>query len=142
MKDKKGHFNYTYKLEDKNDLNSLAKGWWVKTSKGDAYINFWKSMVCGDTADNIKGIEGSGEVAFNKILKICRDEVIPVEDMVFTAYKKRYGQSQGIYEFQKNYRLLHILENNEDFMREVGELPPFPKIIEVKVNNDEIKCEF
>ena len=51
--------------------------------------------------------------------------------MVFTAYKKKYGVSQGIYEFQKNYRLLHLLSSDEDFNREIGELPKFPIISEV-----------
>jgi 5'-3' exonuclease len=143
------HFNYSYKLAVKDDPSSVIKGWWVETSKDDSYINFWKSMVCGDTSDGVKGIEGSGEVAFNKILKLCQDELIPIEDMVFTAYKKKYGTSQGIYEFQKNYRLLHMLNCNEDFLREVGEIPQIPEINKVildsrieKNNIDLTKLEF
>lgn len=133
------NFNYSYKLEDKNDPNSLVKGWWIETSKEDAYTNFWVSMIKGDSVDNIKGLPGKAE---GFIKKEYGDLSILNDNMVYYQYSKHYGQSQGIYEFQKNYRLLHILENNEDFMREVGELPPFPKIIEVKVNNNEIKCEF
>ena len=32
----KGHFNYTYKLEEKNNPESVTKGWWVETSIEDA----------------------------------------------------------------------------------------------------------
>ena len=131
----KGHFNYTYKLEDKDNPNSVIKGWWVETDGAFTYIDFWKSMVCGDATDNIKGIEGSGEAAFNKILKLCQDDLFPIEDMVFTAYKKKYGVSQGIYEFQKNYRLLHLLSTDEDFEREIGQLPKLPEIREVILNS-------
>ena len=138
-------FNYTYKLKDKEDTSSVIKGWWIRTPKEDIYTNFWKSMVCGDVTDGIKGIEGSGEAVFNKILKLCQDELFPIEDMVFTAYKKRYGISQGIFEFQKNYRLLHLLDTDEDFIRETGELPIFPEIRQVstkpieEVNLEELK---
>jgi hypothetical protein len=51
---------------------------------------------------------------------------------ILSKYLNKYGQSQGIYEFQKNYRLLHMLDCDEDFMREIGKLPEFPKIIEIK----------
>lgn len=134
-------FNYTYKLQDKDNPDSVIKGWWVRTPKEDVYINFWKSMVCGDATDGIKGIEGSGEAAFNKMLKVCQEELIPIEDMVLTAYKKKYGLSQGIFEFQKNYRLLHLLDCDEDFYREVGELPMFPEIQEVTLPKEEVKTE-
>ena len=43
----------------------------------------------------------------------------------------KYDISQGIYNFQKNYRLLHLLDTDEDFMREIGTIPEMPKIQEV-----------
>jgi len=139
------HFNYTYRLEEKGNPDSVIKGWWVSTNREDAYTNFWKSMVCGDSTDNIKGIEGSGEVAFNKILKTAKEEIIPVDILVFTAYRKKYGEAQGIYEFQKNYRLLHMLNCNEDFMREVGEIPMMPQVRAIirdsQIENKEFNLE-
>ena len=50
---------------------------------------------------------------------------------------------KAIFEFQKNYRLLHLLSTNLDFEREIGKLPQLPKIIELNKtttinNNNEI----
>lgn len=128
------HFNYTYKLEEKDNPNSVIKGWWVETSKDDSYINFWKSMVCGDTSDGIKGIEGKGIKYFEKVFK---DRLQPINYDLITLdmYQENYGKSQGIYEFQKNYRLLHMLNCNEDFLREVDEIPQIPEINKVILNS-------
>lgn len=125
------HFNYTYKLEDKAKPEDVIKGWWVETTNEDAYINFWKSVVCGDATDNIKGIEGSGKVAFERMHTFSLEENLDLEDIILDEYKNRYGKFQGIYEFQKNYRLLHLLDCDEDFIREVGEVPKFPTITQV-----------
>jgi len=46
------------------------------------------------------------------------------------------GNSQGIFEFQKNYRLLHILDTEEDFIREVGYIPELPEFRPVKEEID------
>lgn len=136
------HFNYTYKLENKEDLNSIIKGWWVETSKEDSELTFWKSMICGDKADNIHGIEGKGEVFATKLFKESKIIEIFINE-ILNCYKYKYGQSQGIYEFQKNYRLLHLLDSDEDFIREVGKLPNFPIINEVmKQENDLNNIEF
>lgn len=136
------HFNFTYKLEDKTNPDSVIKGWWVETSDSEVYINFWKSMVCGDATDGIKGIEGSGESAFKKMLSACDDGVFPVEGLVFSAYKTKYGEAQGIFEFQKNYRLLRMLESDNDFVREIGSTPAFPNITEIPKKHVLIINEF
>lgn len=137
MKDKRGHFNYSYKLEDKDNSDSVTKGWWVETSVNEAMNFKFKQLITGDSTDGIKGIEGKGIKYFES--KEYWDLCIILEE-----YLKRYGQSQGIYEFQKNYRLLHLLESDDDFIREVGILPEFPEIREVPnkvqpINNDEMK---
>lgn len=125
------HFNYSYKLEDKNDPNSIIKGWWIETNIDQSYITFWKSMICGDTTDGVKGVEGLGEKAFEKLGAIHFQYGDTLEELVLMSYINKYGTSQGIYEFQKNYRLLHMLDCDEDFIREVGGLPKFPIISEV-----------
>ena len=151
------HFNYSYKLEDKNDLNSIIKGWWVETNIYDAKLNFWKSMICGDAADRIVGLKGKGEKYFENLyvdkecFKLGREEynLRDYELQILFEYIQHYNpenivtQAQGIYEFQKNYRLLHMLNCDEDFIREVGKLPEFPVISEInKQNVEQIIPEF
>jgi 5'-3' exonuclease len=125
------HFNYTYRLEDKDNPESVIKGWWVETNKEDAYDNFWKSVITGDNSDGIKGLEGAGDVAANKIIKDCKEIGLPYYESILRKYITKYGETQGIFEFQKNYRLLHLLDCDEDFYREVRELPELPHINEV-----------
>jgi len=142
MKDKKGHFNYSYKLEDKDNPDSVIKGWWVETNTNDAPFSIWYQMIMGDVSDNVKGLFGKGVAWCNKRFEGLN--VNQVRTLVHEEYIKEYGQSKGIYEFQKNYRLLHLLENDEDFMREVQKLPNFPIISEAIhdlqiENEDELK---
>ena len=123
------HFNYSYKLVDKTKPESVEKGWWVTTSKEDACLNFWKSMICGDVTDNIRGIEGRGIAYATKLFDNYGNIL---HEITLSAYVEKYGISQGIYEFQKNYRLLHLLSTDADFIQEIGELPTFPIINEIK----------
>ena len=125
------HFNYSYKLEDKDNPNSVIKGWWVENELMDSQRFRWKQMIQGDSADSIGGIKNYGEVKADKIIKDCDEIRLPYHECILTHYIKIYGVSQGIYEFQKNYRLLHLLSSDEDFMREVGKLPDFPVITEI-----------
>jgi len=118
------HFNYTYLLEDKTKPESVTKGWWVTTDKSQANEFVFEQMICGDSTDGVKGIEGKGK-AFYK--SRCWDILVILEE-----YITKYGYSQGIYEFQKNYRLLHLLNTDADFMQELGELPMFPTVNVIK----------
>jgi hypothetical protein len=115
---------------------------WVETSEIDANNFIWEQMITGDTSDGIKGIPGKGISYFNKLFQ---PELKPVEDIheyILTEYVKQFGISQGIYEFQKNYRLLHMLNTDEDWMREVGYIPSLPEFREVIKQNTIIKNEF
>lgn len=120
------HFNYSYKLEDKTDLNSVVKGWWVETTVNNASFFTWEQMVCGDTADGVKCLFGKGKAWVDK--NFTGKSLKEVQHLVFDEYMQEYSTEKGIYEFQKNYRLLHMLDCDEDFMREVGKLPNFPEI--------------
>lgn len=120
------HFNYSYKLEDKTDLNSVVKGWWVETSINNASFFTWEQAVCGDVADGVKCLFGKGKAWVDK--NFAGKSLKEVQHLVFDEYMKEYGTEKGIYEFQKNYRLLHMLNCDEDFIREVGVLPKFPEI--------------
>jgi 5'-3' exonuclease len=133
------HFNYTYKLEEKGNPDSVIKGWWVETSREDSQVNFWKSMITGDSTDNISGIPGRGKVYADKLLEKVNHP--SVQSIIASEYQVKFGTSQGIYEFQKNYRLLHMLNCNEDFMREVGEIPMMPQVREVPKKEDVFNLE-
>jgi 5'-3' exonuclease len=123
------YFNYSYKLVDKTKPESIEKGWWVTTTEKEAYYNFWVSMITGDATDNIKGVEGRGIAYATKLFDHYGNIL---QEVTLSAYAERYDISQGIYEFQKNYRLLHLLSTDEDYIREIGELPTFPIVNEIK----------
>ena len=61
------HFNYSYKLLDKTNPDSLIKGWWVVTSKEEAELFKLYQLIAGDTNDGVKGIEGKGKKFFEKL---------------------------------------------------------------------------
>lgn len=125
------HYNYTYKLEDKNDPNSIVKGWWVETSEAESDDFKRMQVVVGDITDGISGLKGKGIKFYEKISK----EIKPSFGELLQLYCVEYGQAQGIFEFQKNYRLLHLLSTDEDFEREIGQLPELPEIREVTLNS-------
>ena len=125
------HFNYSYRLIDKTIPESVEKGWWVTTDDKEALHFQAKQLLIGDATDGIKCLKNVGEVKASKIL----EGIHPKQYFsgILEEYIKEFGTSQGIYEFQKNYRLLHLLNTNEDYLREIGELPTFPIINEIKL---------
>ncbi len=71
-------------------------------------------VLIGDSIDNIKGINGIGEVKANNILGnfYSTNELIPI---VFRTYIDKLGEYEGIVEFYKNYKSLRIMNNWEGF---------------------------
>lgn len=146
------HFNYSYKLtEEAKNLKKMnaeysipdkdiIKGWWVETDI--AAVNKFRAlqMLTGDASDNIKGLEGIGPKKAEMILaayKVGTDLMTFIFDAYRRFYKDDYGKA--IFEFQKNYRLLHLLETEQDFIREIGEKPIDPVIITVKQEKPKIE---
>lgn len=125
------HFNYSYKLENKDDPNSVIKGWWVETTQEDVTNFYGKQLLMGDSADGIPALNRIGEARAAKILENWQDGML--ETFILDYYIEYYKGDvpKAIFEFQKTYRLLHMLDCDEDFMREVGVLPPFPNIYEI-----------
>lgn len=83
----------------------------IETSKVDADINFWRSMITGDTIDNIYGIPGRGKVYFDKLLEFMEDKHTHFAMEVLDRYIQHFGEEEGIEEFRKNYKCLKILDN-------------------------------
>ena len=95
-----------------------------------------------DNSDGVDALKGIGPKKAQKIIDNWENDSI--EGYILNRYIEYYNDaSKAIYEFQKNYRLLHMLSTDEDMLREVGyipSLPEFQKVIkqeEVKINEIE-----
>ena len=116
------HFNYSYRLADKENPNSLVKGWWVETSESNADEFLRMQVIVGDAGDNVGSLRGKGPAYWKKISK----ENIPSWGELLQEYIIHYTDvPTAVFEFQKNYRLLRLLQNDSDFFREVGYIPEF-----------------
>lgn len=100
---------------------------WVETSESETNNFKRMQMVVGDSSDGILALKGKGIRYWEKLSA----KVLPSWGEILQLYCVDYGVSQGVYEFQKNYRLLHLLETDEDWMREVGYIPELPTFLEV-----------
>jgi len=88
---------------------------WVNTTQEEASLFFWRSMIIGDTADGIKGLEGKGKVFAEKYInEYCK---LSFCTEVFDLYVSTLGEYRGIEEFNKNYKLLKILSRDSIFER-------------------------
>lgn len=88
----------------------------IETSEEDATKFFWKSMITGDVIDNIKGIPGKGDSYFNKLLDFIEDKHTNLAMEVLDRYIQHFGLCEGIDEFYKNYKCLHILDKFSNFV--------------------------
>lgn len=86
---------------------------WVNTGIIQADITFWKSMICGDSVDSIKGIPKKGEKYIEKVFETSITK--NYREIVFEEYIKHYGEYEGIKEFYKSYILLKMLEVDDSF---------------------------
>lgn len=77
---------------------------WVNTSKKEAELYFWTSMITGDKIDNIKGIPGKGIKFAETYLSNCENYA----GHVLSAYISNFGEENGIKEFYKNYMCLKM----------------------------------
>lgn len=135
---------YSYKLQnpdheiiivspDKDILNlegthyNPRKNEYVSTIKEEAEEYFWRSMIVGDSADNIKGIKGIGPKGAENIIK-NQKLFSNLRQTVLEEYCKVFGEEEGISEYYKNYKCLKIVGN-------------IPYKIEGVLNKTDINCE-
>lgn len=108
------HYDYRWKNINKDTIDETTEeGRWITTSIEEANKNLWFSLLVGDQTDNIKGVPGIG---LAKASKILIDP--PYHNVVLDEYIKYYGMSTGILMFQLNYRLLHLLQTDQDYINE------------------------
>jgi len=125
------HLNYNKKTGD--DTWEMV---WIETSKKDAILFNLQQLIIGDSSDGVSGVPKKGIKYWEKMVEQGKYQL----DTILFEYCSHYGISQGIYEFQKNYRLLCLLENDKDWEREVGYIPSLPLFQKVdkeeSVNNE------
>lgn len=103
------------------------KGEWITVDRQTASYNLWKSVITGDTADNIKGIPGKGE----KFASVLLGDADIYPDKVLLAYIDKFGEEEGVEEFYKNYKVLKIRDKYD------GLVYSEPMKFESKVKKDE-----
>lgn len=114
----KDKYNCIVVSPDKDILNlegcnyNPKKGQFIYTTKQEENLFFLKSMIIGDSADNISGIKGYGEITAKKIIDKCT-YFEKLREIIFEEYCNVYGEYKGIEEFYKNYMCLKILDNVE-----------------------------
>lgn len=112
------HYDYRWKMLDKGTIDEQTEeGRWITTTKEQADYNMWLAVLVGDQTDNVKGIPGIGPAKATKLL------VEPYHTTVLNEYIKYYGMTLGIHMFQLNYRLLYLLQTDQDYLNE-GISPP------------------
>jgi 5'-3' exonuclease len=89
---------------------NYKKNEWVTVTEEEADLYFWKSMIIGDSADNIKGLEGKGKSFADKLL-LNIDDVESMRNIVFQEYINQYGEYHGISKFYQNYVCLKIKDD-------------------------------
>lgn len=78
-------------------------------SKEEAELNFWTSMLTGDSTDGIKGVPGIGKVKAAKILATSENYKLSVIE----AYQKQFKEDWK-YEYSKSYFNLYLGCNREE----------------------------
>ena len=81
----------------------------ISTTILQAHEYFWKSMIIGDSGDNIKGIPGKGKVYADRMWdKYTMKLGYTAPAAILELYVDNLGEEQGVIEFNKNYRCLKI----------------------------------
>jgi 5'-3' exonuclease len=100
-------------------------------SIGYAEYFLWYQAIIGDTADNIKGIEGTGAVGAKKILQGS------YIDNTLQAYINKYGLRKGINNFTENFNLVHLCDDYSEILE-----PDYIKnVVNIIDNVVEVKFE-
>lgn len=71
-----------------------------------AQYKLWTQCLCGDTTDNIAGLEKCGPVGAKKILEGLTPDNFPTG--VIEAFIAKHGQDKGIQLFYENYMLVKL----------------------------------
>lgn len=140
--------NVTIVRED-HDLDQIAglhynptKNEFKPIGNKEAHYNLMKQALTGCSTDKVVGILGIGEKKAEKIINeaISKNKYLP-ETVLEHYISAHHSISNGIYEYALNVRQLYLLKDEQDFMREIGKIPEFPRIINVKDLQDDSELE-
>ncbi len=87
---------------------------WITVDKAQEEMYFWKSMICGDTADNIKGLPGKGIKAWEDWTQdVTHLDYLVLGKIAYEMYVNHYDYNWDnvINEFHKNYKCLKLVTN-------------------------------
>lgn len=108
-------------LEGKN-FNWRKNEWTIVGKKEEEYY-FSRSLVIGDTVDNVKGIKGKGEAFCNKI------QINTIPDAFVAYLNEIQPKDKAVEEFFKNFKSLYILEQSDKYTQ-------LPHPIKIEYNDD------
>ena len=131
------HFNYGMKKIDGTEPQEWEFKGLITVSKEEAIYGENIQMLMGDPGtDNIPGIEGMGIKGAEKYLFNYESELGNTNAHILEAYIDKYGHSEGICRFAETFRLVYMLRNDQDMMREIGSIPEIPEIQEYIVEQE------
>jgi len=95
----------------------------VNAQQEEEYLS--RSLICGDTVDNLKGLPGKGEAYCDK------HNIYTVPD-AFRAYINELGLERGVDEFYRHFKCLYILTESPYFT----EIPTPLEVPKIKQNDE------
>lgn len=108
---------------------NFVKNEWKEISEWESSYNLYKQVLTGCTTDKVQGVPKIGEVKATKILADCTT-LDDLKNTVINEYIKFYGDIEGLLQYEKNWNLIHILREKEDFI-----------VPEIQSINQEVKVE-
>ena len=102
----------------------------------DSIKFLWKQMLMGDSTDGIQGIPKVGPKTADAWLKDLGREEMP--SFVLEKYIEKFEFAVGISKFAETFKLIYILKNKDDVMREVGIELGSPKIYEITKTTEDL----
>ena len=94
----------------------------LHTSPEDAIKFLWKQALMGDSVDGIPGLPGVGDKTATNWLKSRTKDF---EGFTLRKYVEKFGMIKGLFKFHETFRLVYLLRDKQDVMREANiKLPP------------------
>lgn len=92
---------------------NFVKDMIIEVTPEEAEFNFWKHILVGDRSDNVKGVDGIGEVRATKLLESIPSELWPDEVM---------SKFPVLNDYIIAHRMIKILRSVEEYEDIIGEL--------------------
>lgn len=109
-------------IKTDHDLNQLSglhfnpvKNEYSYISEFQSNYNLYHQVLTGCSTDKVPGVPKCGEVKAHKLLLPCLtlDEL---KNTTIAEYIRFYGDVEGLVQYDKNYNLIHILREKDDFI--------------------------